>query len=254
MMVHALAGKNLVITGAGTGIGAAVARLAVEAGAHAVLVGRRADALRSCVEQVDRAHRANLVVCPADIGDEDSTAELVDTALAELGHVDGLVNNAGIARFASLENADLADLALMFRVHVSGPAQLIRGLLPSLRQQRGSVVNVTSVGGSLATPNRSFYGATKAAINHLTRSLAIELAPEVRVNAILPGPVDTPIYDDLGMDQAGTDALRNQLISATPLGRFGTPDEVAAWVCQLLSPAGAWITGTLLPIDGGRCA
>jgi NAD(P)-dependent dehydrogenase (short-subunit alcohol dehydrogenase family) len=253
MMVHALAGKNLVITGAGTGIGAAVARLAAEAGARAILVGRRVDALRSCLEQVDRKHRANLVLCPTDIGDEDSTAALVDTVLAELGHVDGLVNNAGIARFASLENADLADLALMFRVHVSGPAQLIRGLLPSLRQQRGAVVNVTSVGGSLATPNRSFYGATKAAINHLTRSLAIELAPEVRVNAILPGPVDTPIYD-VGMDQAGTTALRDQLISATPLGRFGTPDEVATWVCQLLSPAGAWITGTLLPIDGGRCA
>ncbi|WP_437436759.1 SDR family NAD(P)-dependent oxidoreductase [Salinispora arenicola] len=108
-------------------------------------------------------------------------------------------------------------------VHVKGPVHLLRACLPELRARRGSVVNVTSVGGALATPHRSFYGASKAAINHLTRSLAIELAPEVRVNAVLPGPVDTPIYDDLGLSDEATGKLREDLMARTPMGRFGSP-------------------------------
>jgi NAD(P)-dependent dehydrogenase (short-subunit alcohol dehydrogenase family) len=142
----------------------------------------------------------------------------------------------------------------MFDLHVRGPVQLIQWCLPSLRQRSGSIVNVTSVAGDLAAPNRSFYGATKAAMNHMTRSLAIELAPAVRVNAILPGPVDTPIYDRVGMSPETMRRFRADLEAMTPMGRFGQPDEVAGWVCRLLDDDAAWVTGVLLPIDGGRCA
>lgn len=244
----------MVVTGAGSGIGRAVAQLVATAGARVALVGRRADALKATADLVAPAHRDNMFVCPGNVGDLADVDRVADATLAEFGHVDGLVNNAGIARFAAIENARHEDLDAMFCVHVSGPVRLIQRYLPSLREHRGSIVNVTSVGGALATPRRSFYGATKAAINHLTRSLAIELAPEVRVNAVLPGPVDTSIYDDLGIDGSATERLRTDLAAMTPLGRFGTPEEVARWVCLLLGDTGAWVTGVLLPVDGGRCA
>ncbi|MYV89746.1 SDR family oxidoreductase, partial [Streptomyces sp. SID1034] len=136
-----------------------------------------------------------------------------------------------------------------------GPVHLIRAALPELRERQGAVVNVSSVGGALAMPGRSLYGATKAALNSLTRSLARELAPRVRVNAILPGPVDTPMYGDLGLDERATRDLVADMVEATPLGRFGTPDDIAGWVCNLLDPeASGWVTGALVAIDGGRSA
>lgn len=102
-------------------------------------------------------------------------------------------------------------------------------------------------------PGRSFYGASKAALNSLTRSLARELAPDVRVNAVLPGPVDTPMWSDLGLDPEQAASLRSSLLAATPMGRFGRPDEVARWVCGLLDPElSGWITGALIAVDGGR--
>lgn len=134
---------------------------------------------------------------------------------------------------------------------MSGWARLIQRHLPSLRVHRGSIINVTSVGGELATPKRSFYGATKAAINHLTRSLAIEFAPEVQINAVLSGPVDTPINDGLRLDASATKRLRIDLTAMTPLGCFGRPKEIAQWVCLLLGDTGAWVTGVLLPSMAG---
>ncbi|MGI8312741.1 SDR family NAD(P)-dependent oxidoreductase [Saccharopolyspora hattusasensis] len=249
-----LAGRHILITGAGSGIGQAAAVEAVTEGARVTLVGRRPDALAETVELIDADRQVDALACPADIADPTAVDRIVTTSTENFGPVDGLVNNAGIARFEAIEQARPEDLDLMFRVHVYGPARLIQHCLPSLRERRGSIVNVTSVGGALATPRRSFYGATKAAINHLTRSLAVELAPEVRVNAILPGPVDTPIYDDLGISAVETAELRSRLSEATPLARFGRSEEVAHWVCLLLGDASAWMTGVLLPVDGGRCA
>lgn len=248
----ALKDKTILITGAGTGIGQAAALRAARSGACVGLLGRRKEPLEHTAEIIADPDR--VLVCPSDLGDQTGLATAVDTVLGAFGRIDGLVNNAGIARFAPLETADPNDLQLMFDVHVKGPAELIRLCLPELRRRRGSVVNVTSVGGALATPKRGFYGATKAAINHLTRSLAVELAPEVRVNAVLPGPVDTPIYDDLGLTGEAAEALRENLVAMTPMGRFGRPDEVARWVCELLDDESGWVTGVLVPIDGGRCA
>lgn len=310
-----LSGKALIVTGAGSGIGRAVAVAAAADGARVALLGRRKSALQDTAAQVrdalvplrrrresapedeaahvrdalvalrrrresahedtatqaqdarvalrgrrksateDTAAQAReALVVPTDLSEPAAVDAAVGTVLEEFGRLDGLVNNAGTARFAPVDQADPKDLQVMFDVHVRGPVQLIQRCLPALRASRGAIVNVTSVGGALATPNRSFYGATKAAINHLTRSLAAELAPDVRVNAVLPGPVDTPIYDDLGLSGEATQRLRENLIAATPLRRFGTPDEVARWVCMLLGDAGAWVTGVLLPVDGGRCA
>lgn len=249
-----LAGKKLLITGAGTGIGAAAAVRAAAEGADVAILGRTPGALSHTEEEIRRQGGGRALVLPTDVTEPADVDQAATMALEELGGLDGLVNNAGIGRFAPIADADPKDLQYMFDLHVRGPVQLIQRCLPRLRERSGSIVNVTSVAGDLAAPNRSFYGATKAAINHLTRSLAKELAPRVRVNAILPGPVDTPIYDRVDMSPERMSKFRAELEAATPLGRFGQPDEVARWICYLLDESAAWVTGVLLPIDGGRCA
>lgn len=247
--------RAVLVTGAGTGIGRAIAVRAAREGARVALLGRRREPLARTADIIRReTPDAPVLTCASSLAEPHELSAAVDNVLDAFGRLDGLVNNAGVARFSPVETADLADLQFMFDVHVKGPVHLLRACLPELRARRGSVVNVTSVGGALATPHRSFYGATKAAINHLTRSLAVELAPEVRVNAVLPGPVDTPIYEDLGLSDEATEKLRGNLVTMTPMGRFGRSDEVATWVCRLLDDESGWVTGVLLPIDGGRCA
>ncbi|MEU6476629.1 glucose 1-dehydrogenase [Streptomyces sp. NPDC047017] len=242
--------KTFLVTGAGSGIGRAVARRLFDEGAHAVLVGRRAAALR---ESAETAKDGQALVHPADIARPAAAAGAVQAALECFGALDGLVNNAGLARFGPLADADPDDLTAMLDVNLLGPVHLIRAALPTLRAGGGCVVNVSSVGGVLAMPGRAVYGASKAALNSLTRSLARELAPLVRVNAVLPGPVDTPMYDDLGLAPEQVARLRDDMVESTPLGRFGTPDDVASWVCRLLDEETAgWVTGALIPVDGGR--
>jgi NAD(P)-dependent dehydrogenase (short-subunit alcohol dehydrogenase family) len=104
----------------------------------------------------------------------------------------------------------------------------------------------------LALPTRAVYGASKAALAHLTRSLARELAPDVRVNAVLPGAIDTEMYADLGWSDEETARLRAEMVRRTPLGRMGTVDDVVPWIEMLLSPASEWVTGSLIVVDGGR--
>jgi NAD(P)-dependent dehydrogenase (short-subunit alcohol dehydrogenase family) len=249
-----LASKTLVMTGAGSGIGAASAIRAAAGGARVALIGRGDAALRQTADAIRDAGGEPALVVPADMTDPADVDSAATAVLDRFGEVDGLVNNAGIGRFAPITDAETKDLQYMFDLHVRGPVQLIQRCLPGLRARSGSIVNVTSCAGDLAAPNRSFYGATKSAMNHLTRSLAVELAPDVRVNAILPGPVDTPIYDRVAMSPEAMRAFRANLESMTPMGRFGRSDEVAVWVCHLLDDSAAWVTGVLLPIDGGRCA
>ncbi len=248
-----LSGHTVVVTGAGSGIGRAVARQLLRTGADVVLIGRRTAPLADASGTPGAIGSAMAAGC--DVADAGAVADVVSAALARFGRIDGLVNAAGVARFAPLGTATAADLELMLDAHLRGPVNLVTACLPALRERHGAVVNVSSVGGALAMPNRSLYGASKAALNSLTRSWAVELAPTVRVNAILPGPVETPMYDDLGLDRAGTDALRRSLVAATPMGRFGTPGEVAEWVTLLLDPDRAgWLTGVLLPVDRGNTA
>jgi NAD(P)-dependent dehydrogenase (short-subunit alcohol dehydrogenase family) len=245
-----LDGKTFLVTGAGSGIGRAVARRLLDSGARVTLVGRRVAPLKETAGPYTDAY---VLAHPADIGRPGDADGAVRAALDRFGTLDGLVNNAGLARFGPLAEADPHDLDAMLGVNLLGPAHLIRAALPALRAGSGSVVNVTSVGGALAMPNRAMYGASKAALNSLTRSLARELAPLVRVNAVLPGPVDTPMYDDLGLTPEKVGNLRKDMVESTPLGRFGKPEEIAAWVCHLLDPeVSAWVTGALIPVDGGR--
>jgi NAD(P)-dependent dehydrogenase (short-subunit alcohol dehydrogenase family) len=157
-----------------------------------------------------------------------------------------------VARLARIEQLALTEAEAIVRTNLIGPAFLIRQAIPALRETKGAVVNVGSIGGLLAVPSRALYGASKAALHHLTRSLARELAPDVRVNAVLPGAIDTQMYDSLGCTADEVARLRRDLIDTTPLGRMGTPDDVVPWIEQLIGPAGRWVTGSLFVVDGGR--
>nr|BAI63274.1 putative oxidoreductase [Streptomyces sp. SNA15896] len=247
-----VSGKTVVVTGAGSGIGRAACELLCRAGARVGAIGRREKLLHALRDEL-HAEPGELVALPADVGSASEVEAAVRALTERCGPVTGVVNNAGLARFAPIDSASLSDLDAMFAVHLRGPVNTLRACLPALRAHRGAVVNVSSVGGALAMPNRSLYGATKAAVNSLTRSWARELAPRIRVNAILPGPVDTPMYADLGLTDTQTETLRADLLASTPLGRFGEPHEVARWIALLLDDdMSGWITGALVPVDGGR--
>ncbi|MCE7079581.1 SDR family NAD(P)-dependent oxidoreductase [Streptomyces sp. ST2-7A] len=247
------AGLRLVVTGGGSGIGAAVVARATGLGADVLAIGRRADRLAEVAAKARAEGAGTAVPYAVDVTAPDAPARIAERAGEVLGGVDALVNNAGHAVFDCLEDAAETDLRAMIDTNLVAPALLVRALLPPLRASRGCVVNVSSVGGVLAMPNRSFYGASKAALNSLTRSLAVELAPEVRVNAVLPGPVDTGLWDLAAGE--GADALREGIVAGTPLGRFGLAPEVAAWVCHLVdSETSSWVTGSLVSVDGGRTA
>ena len=253
-----LAGKVVVVTGAGSGIGRAVATALGAAGACLGLLGRREAPLQEVAAEVCAGRDGEEPRClalPADVGDPDAVLRAVDAVLRRFGRLDGVVNNAGLARFSPIDRADLSEFEAMLDANLRGPVHVIRAGLPALREHRGAIVNVSSVGGVLAMPGRSLYGATKAALNSLTRSLARELAPDVRVNAVLPGPVDTPMYDDLGLCPDEVARLRSNLVAGTPMGRFAAPEEIAPWVCTLLDgEVSGWVTGALVAIDGGRTA
>jgi NAD(P)-dependent dehydrogenase (short-subunit alcohol dehydrogenase family) len=246
-----LSGMSVVVTGAGSGIGRAIAEGVAAAGARVTAVGRRPGPLAELVEKAAGEVRA----VAADVAAPGAAERIVQAALDAYGRLDGVVNNAGLARFGPLEETGPQMFEDVLRVNAVAPAELVRCALPHLRRTRGSVVNISSVGGSLAMPGRSFYGASKAALNSLTRSLAKELAPDVRVNAVLPGPVDTPMWYETGLSEDGIKELARDLTASTPLGRFGQGEDVARWVCALLDPVmSGWVTGALVPVDGGRTA
>ncbi|GGO45144.1 short-chain dehydrogenase [Streptomyces daqingensis] len=246
-----LAGKSVVVTGAATGIGRGITESLLKSGASVTAVGRNPEPLGELAERYGDA----VTVVSQDVGASGAAERIVTAATESFGALDAVVNNAGRARFGRLEETDPAEFDAMFAVNVAAPAQLIRHALPQLRARGGSVVNISSVGGALSMPGRSFYGATKAAVNSLTRSLARELAPDVRVNAILPGPVDTPMWNETGLGEQATQQMRLDLLASTPMGRFGEATEIGQWVCLLLDPQlSGWITGALIPVDGGRTA
>jgi NAD(P)-dependent dehydrogenase (short-subunit alcohol dehydrogenase family) len=238
-----------IVTGAGSGVGRALALSLAKQGWQLVLVGRREDRLKQTA--ADAACTAvRIVAC--DVGDAGAAELITGTAVDEFGGIDALINNAGVARFAALRDTSPADIELMLATNFTGPLTLIRAAAAHLAARRGVVVNVGSIGGVLALPGRAAYGASKAGLHHLTRSLARELAPDVRVNAVAPGAIDTEMYDDLGMNEAQVRKLRAEMVATTPLGRMGRAEDVVPWIEALLGPAGEWVTGSVIVVDGGR--
>jgi NAD(P)-dependent dehydrogenase (short-subunit alcohol dehydrogenase family) len=236
-----------VITGAGTGIGAATARLLAARGMDVVLVGRRAEPLAALGQDL----AGDSLVAPADIGDPGSPQRIVDAALERFGRIDAIVNNAAFIQTGPLDTTSRELFDLHYAVNVAGPLFLVCAALPSLRvAESPSVVNVSSSVGSIVKPGNMLYGSSKAALEYLTRAWAHELAPAgIRVNCVAPGPVDTPIHATYAEDLEATHA---DLARRIPLGRIGQPDDVAPWIWFLASPETAWTTGNVIHVDGGQ--
>jgi 7-alpha-hydroxysteroid dehydrogenase len=243
-----LDGRAAIITGAGKGIGAAIATTFAEAGADVVLTARTEDDLRRVAEQVE-GHGRRAVVVPGDVNDLGFLGDLVRRAIEELGRLDVVVNNAGGSISRPLMKTTVEQLEAAFHFNVSVPFELTKLAVPHLLEQDGaSVVNIGSTIGNRAVRGNLTHSLTKSAEGQLTRLMATELAPRIRVNAVLPGAVET---DALAwwLSRQGDD-VREQMVANTLMRRNGTPQDIADAVLFFASPASAWTTGKLLEVDG----
>lgn len=237
----------VVVTGAGSGIGRATAHAFAHAGARVLGVGRRKDALA----ETAAGHPA-IAVHPADLNEPSAPQEVVDAAVDRWGQLDVLVNNAGATRIMPLAHTTAAGITALFDLNVVAPSLLAHAALPHLRRSRGSIVNVSSTYGHRPLPGAAHYAASKAALEQLTRSWAAELAAGgIRVNALAPGPTESPALAAAGLSDATIEEIKREEAARIPLGRRGDPEEVAAWILRLADPASTWLTGQVLTVDGG---
>ncbi len=257
MSAHQLAGRHAVVTGAGRGIGAAIAAALAARGARVTLLGRSAAPLQQIARRLPEGSDTCALAC--DVTDEQQVARAVDGARRALGPVDILVNNAGRAYSAPLLQTDLASWRSLLDVNLTGVFLCTRACLPDMIERGfGRIVNVASTAGLTGRPYISAYCASKHGVIGLTRALARELAPrDITVNAVCPGYTDTDIVRDaVGTIRARTgrspEAALAALTAANPQGRLITPDEVANAVLWLCLPGTQSVNGQSIALDGGE--
>jgi NAD(P)-dependent dehydrogenase (short-subunit alcohol dehydrogenase family) len=244
-----LDGRVALIVGGGTGIGRGIAEAFVQAGARVVLAGRRAKPLRETREALGGEMLVHAE--PTDITNAADRVRLVTATQDAFGHLDILVNAAGtVTQLTPLAETDEHDWELTLASNLTGPMLLARACLPLLRQRGGSILNIASGAALKPVPRYGAYGAAKAALIYASQLLALEAAPDVRVNVICPGGVDTPIFDTF-LDPKDVQCVKDWFAKATPLGRMGKPADIAQAALYLASDAAIWVTGAVLTVDGG---
>ena len=240
--------KVAVITGGGRGLGATIALAFAEAGADVVISSRTRAQLDEVAEQVHAAGRRAHVVT-ADLAHPEETGKLAGAAVAAFGKLDIVVNNVGGTMPNTLLTTSTKDLKDAFTFNVATAHALTVAAVPLMLEHSGggSIINITSAIGRLAGRGFAAYGTAKAALSHYTRLTALDLCPRIRVNAIAPGSILTSALEVV----AGNDELRAPMEKATPLRRLGDPLDIASAAVYLASPAGSFLTGKTLEVDGG---
>ena len=240
--------KVVVITGGSSGIGRAAALRFANQGDKVLITGRRAGP----VEQTMAEHK-NIAGVIADTSSVEDARRTISEAVERWGRVDALVNNAGAGAILPLSDAEADRIADIFAVNVLGPSLLVRAALPYLKATQGTIINISSTFGHRPAAGLSHYAASKAALEHLTRCWALELAPlGIRVNAVAAGPTESgALTGMMGLSPEQAEAVKEEERRRIPLGRRGFPDEIAHWIVQFASPASQWTTGQVFAVDGG---
>jgi len=250
--VSLLENKVALITGAGTGIGRAIALAYAREGARLALVGRR----KQVLEAVAKEAGGSPLILSGDVSRQGDIDRVLSATVSQLGTLNVLVNNAGILHIGTAEEITEAQWDETFNINVRGLWLLSRSVLPYMRKAGGgSIVNVASVLGINAAHNRAAYAASKGAVILLTKSMAIDYGAEnIRVNAICPSFVETDLTAEVLRKAADPAAVRRERVAVHPIGRLGKPEDIAGLAVYLASDQSAWVTGAALPVDGGYLA
>jgi len=241
-------GKTVIVTGAGSGIGAATARRFAAEGANVVLVGRTREKLEQIAADLPAAHR---LVAPCDVSDSAAVKAMAGIVRKQFGQIDVLVNNAGVAADTRIPEASDQQWRHVMSINLDGVFHTCREVIPDLIRTKGSVINVSSVSGLGGDWNMGIYNAAKGAVTNLTRSLAMDHGADgVRVNAVCPSLTRS----ELTADMFDNEALMAKFRERIPLGRAAEPEEIADVIAFLASEDARFITGVNLPVDGGLSA
>jgi NAD(P)-dependent dehydrogenase (short-subunit alcohol dehydrogenase family) len=254
MQVTRLAGKVALITGGGTGIGRACARRFAVEGAEIAVVGRRMDVLKAVADEVNKNGEAIAIEC--DVSMRKSVESAIAATLEKFGMLNVVVNNAGTMTPGTAEETTDEQWDSMISINLTGTFLVSRAALaPMRRGGSGSIVNISSVYGLVGQTRRAAYAASKGGVTLLTRAMALDHAKEnIRINCICPSLVETEIAHALFAAAPDPAAARRERLASVPMGRAGTPEEIAALAVYLASDESGWVTGAAYSIDGGQTA
>ncbi|MEO6655577.1 MAG: glucose 1-dehydrogenase [Pyrinomonadaceae bacterium] len=245
-------GKVVIVTGASSGIGRAVALIFANKGSTVVAVGRNEKELSALSKKVNSKNGA-IKPYLADVTEMTQLERIASETIHNHGQIDVLVNSAGVIKNGTIETTTLDDWDRMFQINLRAVFVLSQKCVPYLGATNGNIINVSSVAGTRSFPNILAYAVSKAAIDQLTRCSALELASKgIRVNAVNPGVVVTNIHKRGGMEDVAYDAFLQHSKETHPIGRVGNPQEIAELIYYLASDKASWITGATYEIDGGR--
>lgn len=240
--------RVVIVTGGSSGIGRATALRFAQQGDKVLITGRRSGPIDEMA-----AEHPNIIGCVADAASAEDARRAIARAVDAWGRVDALINNAGAGAILPLAEAKAERIMDIFSVNVLGPSLLASAALPHLERTRGTIINVSSTFGHKPGAGLSHYAASKAALEHLTRCWALELAPlGIRVNAVAAGPTESgALTGMMGLSPEQAAAIKEEERRQIPLGRRGVPDDLANWIVHLAGPATEWMTGQVVAIDGG---